>query len=184
MFTRSMVSWSTIATATASARSWMTTKSSSRRSGESTFESATPRMRCSGVTTTAAATTGPASGPRPASSTPATRARPARHACPSYRYGADAGAMGRSITSFGPGLAGRRHGHHALFLVARGLAGEPAEIVELRAPHLAVPHDVDLLDAGRMEGERPFDADAVGDASHRERGAAAFAALPDDDALE
>src|SRR5688572_21638526 len=45
--------------------------SSARSSGSTTLESRMPRMRRRGSRITAAATTGPASGPRPASSTPA-----------------------------------------------------------------------------------------------------------------
>ena len=44
-----------------------------------------PAIRAPGDSTTAAATTGPASGPRPASSTPARRVRPRRHAALSKR---------------------------------------------------------------------------------------------------
>ena len=59
----------------ASARLRMMGASRARSAGVRTFESARPRMRRRGSRITAAATTGPASGPRPASSTPATRAR-------------------------------------------------------------------------------------------------------------
>ena len=47
--------------------------STSRRAGESTLESASPAIGRDGSRITAAATTGPASGRRPASSTPAIR---------------------------------------------------------------------------------------------------------------
>ncbi len=70
-------------TPTAIARAMITSYSSARRSGERTLESARCLMRRSGSMTTAAATTGPASGPRPASSTPATQTTPARQACAS-----------------------------------------------------------------------------------------------------
>src|SRR6266849_3501678 len=137
-----------MATPTASARSWMSTNSSSRRSGGTSLESRTPRTRCSGVTTTAAATTGPASGPRPASSTPATRAKPARHACPSCRYGAVDGAMRRHHKLFGVGGAARGYSDDgALFLQAGRLAGQAPKVIELRAAYLAVPDDIDLVDA-------------------------------------
>src|SRR6266542_3424438 len=52
------------------------TASSSRRSGVSSLESARPSIGQSAGRITAAATSGPASAPRPASSTPATRAKP------------------------------------------------------------------------------------------------------------
>src|SRR5437764_968614 len=58
------------ATAQAVARSLMRAASTSRRSGVRSFESARPLMRRSGFRITAAAYTGPASGPRPASSMP------------------------------------------------------------------------------------------------------------------
>ena len=80
MLTRSIVSWSTTPTPTASARSWITAKSSSRRSGVRSLESARLATRRSGARITAAATTGPASGPLPASSIPATRPTPERQA--------------------------------------------------------------------------------------------------------
>ena len=51
----------------------ISTASSVRCSAVSTFESASPSMPRPGRKTTAAATTGPAKGPRPASSTPAMR---------------------------------------------------------------------------------------------------------------
>ncbi len=57
------------------ARSRISSARRSRSSGSSTLESASPRMGRAGLRITAAATTGPASGPRPASSTPATRSR-------------------------------------------------------------------------------------------------------------
>src|SRR2546425_7230728 len=50
----------------------MRAASTSRRSGVSTLESARPLIRRSGFRITAPAYTGPASGPRPASSTPQT----------------------------------------------------------------------------------------------------------------
>jgi len=63
----------TDATAQAIARLRIEPASTSRRSGVSSFESRSPRTGRSGSRITAAATTGPASGPRPASSTPAHR---------------------------------------------------------------------------------------------------------------
>src|SRR3954468_16895938 len=55
------------------ARSFILSAKTSRRSGVSTLESSSPLMRRAGLRITAAAYTGPASGPRPASSTPQTR---------------------------------------------------------------------------------------------------------------
>src|SRR5690554_943506 len=59
------------ATANASALRRISRASHVRSSSSSCFESFSPRMRRLRSSTTAAATTGPASGPRPASSTPA-----------------------------------------------------------------------------------------------------------------
>src|SRR5205814_2936213 len=70
MFSRSISSTVEKATAQAVARSLMRAASTSRRSGVSIFESARPLMRRAGSRMTAAAYTGPASGPRPASSMP------------------------------------------------------------------------------------------------------------------
>src|SRR5712691_1751190 len=147
----------------------MTANSSSRRSAGRTLLSASPRMRRSGAMTTAAATTGPASGPRPASSTPAMRLRPVFQAFASYRYGAAGGTPGGSRRLlFARGGGG--HGAGALFLEPRRLAGEVTQVIELRAAHPAAPHDVHALDPGRVQRERALDADAVGDAAHGERG--------------
>jgi hypothetical protein len=73
MLMRSISSTVACATAQAIARSLMRPASTSRRSGASTLESARPLMRRFLSRITAAAYTGPASGPRPASSTPHTR---------------------------------------------------------------------------------------------------------------
>src|SRR5919205_3944190 len=59
----------------AMARSLMRPASTSRRSGVRSLESARPFTRRAGSRITAAAYTGPASGPRPASSTPQIRSR-------------------------------------------------------------------------------------------------------------
>jgi hypothetical protein len=74
MFTQSIVAASAEATAQARACSRMRAASSRRRSGVRHLLSSTPGSggRC-GSAITAAATTGPAKQPRPASSTPASR---------------------------------------------------------------------------------------------------------------
>src|SRR3954471_4135630 len=66
---------STLACAIEQQRAFSQIRSNSRSrcNGVRTFESARPRMRLVSSRMTAAATTGPASGPRPASSTPAIR---------------------------------------------------------------------------------------------------------------
>src|SRR5512143_1121804 len=73
MFSRSMSSTPIAITLKASARERILASSFSRRAAVRIFESASPLMRRRGSRITAATTTGPASGPRPASSTPATR---------------------------------------------------------------------------------------------------------------
>ena len=55
------------------ALAWISSKSCSRRVALSFLESASPLMGCRSSKMTAAANTGPASGPRPASSTPASK---------------------------------------------------------------------------------------------------------------
>src|ERR1700741_3461487 len=74
MLKRSISSTVANATAQAVARSLMRAASTSRRSAVRIFESARPLMRRAGSRITAAAYTGPARGPRPASSTPQTKA--------------------------------------------------------------------------------------------------------------
>src|SRR5947208_7903167 len=75
------------ASGTAHARAWsrMRGASSTRRSGVSFLESSKPTMRRLGLRITAAATTGPNSAPRPASSMPAMRIQPSLRAARSKR---------------------------------------------------------------------------------------------------
>src|SRR5438094_3821469 len=93
MLRRSISSGSTTPRPTATARRRISTSSRSRRAAVRTFESATPSRRVPGGKTTAAATTGPASGPMPTSSTPATCRMPTRQ---------------RSVSRCGAAVAGRR----------------------------------------------------------------------------
>src|SRR5919198_128062 len=167
----------------AMARSWISAKSSSRRSTVRSFESATPRTRRAGSRMTAAATTAPANGPRPASSRPATRVTPVRQAWASYRHGADGGGVTPGRARLLGGGAGGDH-VHTLLAQPRRLAGERAEIVELRAAHTSVTHHVDALDPRRVERERSLHADAVRDATHGKRGARALTPPPDHGAVE
>src|SRR5581483_11636224 len=67
---------------------------------------------------------------------------------------------------------------------ARLLADAVAEVVELRAVHVADRLDLDLLDLRRVERECPLDADPRRDLPHRERLADARALTLDDDAVE
>src|SRR6478736_6821611 len=168
----------------ASARSWMRFASFSRWRPTSAFESSTPRMaRASGGMMTAHATTGPASGPRPTSSTPARRGpREVRSSCSSalQRRGT-AGEWCGLLRGRGAGL---RHRHLGLPLLdARRLTGEVAQVVQLRAPHAATPHDLDVRQHWAVEREDALDADAIGDLTDREGRAHPGAATSDAHAL-
>src|SRR6185312_4197653 len=66
----------------------------------------------------------------------------------------------------------------------RRLADPLAQEVQLRAPRLAVPDDLDLLDPRTVHHERPLDADAAGDLAHRDRARDATATQAHDRALE
>ncbi|MBK9657549.1 MAG: hypothetical protein IPO66_19770 [Rhodanobacteraceae bacterium] len=72
MLMRSISSTSTTMIDQASACAWISGINASRRLAVSTLESASPAIGRAGSRMTAATTTGPASGPRPASSMPAT----------------------------------------------------------------------------------------------------------------
>src|SRR5439155_4638179 len=67
---------------------------------------------------------------------------------------------------------------------ARLLADAVAEVVELRAVDVADRLHVDLVDLGRMQGERALDPDAGRLLAHRERLAHARSLALDHDALE
>src|SRR5260221_1874635 len=75
------------------------------------------------------------------------------------------------------------HGRLDPFLHEEGfLALASAQIKELGAADLAFAFHFDLLDAGRVERELPFDAFAVADAPHGEAFIEAAALVRDDDA--
>src|SRR3989449_1173401 len=93
MLRRSISSGSTTPKPTPTARRRISTSSRSRWAAVRTFESATRSRRVPGGKTTAAATTGPASGPMPTSSTPATCRMPTRQ---------------RSVSRCGAAVAGPR----------------------------------------------------------------------------
>ena len=75
---RSISCADTNATAYARAQARICLASRARRAGVNFLESVRPSMRQSRGSTTAAAATGPANAPRPASSTPATQSRSGR----------------------------------------------------------------------------------------------------------
>src|SRR5437868_1563248 len=164
-----------------SARSRIFTARRSRSERDSRFESSTPAMaRLSGGMTMAHATTGPASGPRPTSSTPAISG-------PCWLR------RSRSIVLQRMGdwprllFRGPRSGHHhfgLLLLDTRRLAGELAEIEELRATDAAATDDRDVADHRAVHREDALDADAVGNLPDGECLADSSAAAGDANALE
>src|SRR5690606_12725013 len=66
---------------------------------------------------------------------------------------------------------------------ARRLAGTPAQVVELRAPHVALALQFDRGDQRRVRLERALDAFAAADLAHDERRVEAAVALRDHHAL-
>src|SRR5262245_6584516 len=86
-----------------------------------------------------------------------------------------------------PGSSGRScsvAGRSLLAIETRCLAGPFTQIIEFGAAYLAARHNVDLIDAGRVQGEDPLHADAVGDFSASEGRTVAFARESDDDSVE
>src|ERR671916_216911 len=96
--------------------------------------------------TTAAATTGPARGPRPASSTPTRRRSSAQTA--------------RSRASVGRGAIGSAL---ALLPDPGGLAAQRAQVVQLGAAHPSPANQLDRRDGGTVNREEPFDPGPRGD---------------------
>src|SRR5438128_1997054 len=198
MFQRSISRTLAAPTPIAAARARITTASRSRARLVSSLESASPRIgwHCGG-NTTAAATTGPARGPRPASSMPATIRRPARQSA------ASRSSVGRRRLTSPPApvrppapsppplppppppppprlLLGRA----ALLADARGFPGKAPQEIELGAAHPALADQLDLGDRRGVQREDPLHADAGGDLAHGERLVDAPAAAADAYALE
>jgi hypothetical protein len=99
----------------------------------------------------AAATTGPARGPRPASSTPTSSSSSAQ---------ASRSRFSEGRTAIGSALA--------LFPDPGRLAAQRPEVVELGATHPAAAHHLDGRDGRTVQGEEPLDADTGGDLPHGE----------------
>src|SRR6476661_7487157 len=154
MFIRSISRTLAAPTATERARSVIRAASFSRSAAVSFLESSTPRMaRASGGMTTAQATTGPARGPRPTSSTPAMRG-------PREARSSRSSVLQRGMPCRGSGLlrGGFRLRHaRLLFLDASGLAGQVAQVVQLGAPHTATTDDVDVGQHRAVQGEDALD---------------------------
>src|SRR6184192_4761025 len=133
----------------------------------------------------APATTGPAQGPRPASSTPATVAYPRPNACRSktQRSRSAFGGFGRFFGCFSVG--GDAAGNDLTLLSDAGtLPNFPSKVIHLGSAHLAVADQVDPVDPGRVQQEATFDPNAMRDAADSEGLFGAAASAPDHDAFE
>src|SRR5215470_9014323 len=91
----------------------------------------------------------------------------------------------RSVIVYSRAVAGAvvPAGASDLLFDPRRLAGEIAQVVELRPPHAAAAFHGDIADRGAVGLEDALDALAVGDLAHREGGVEAAVALGDDHAL-
>src|SRR5690349_14337130 len=115
-----------------------------RTRGGSILLSRRPRTaRHWGGNTTAAATTGPASGPRPASSTPTRSAASAQAALSRWSEGRR--GIGSAL---------------ALLPDPRRLAAQRPQVVELGPAHPTPPHQLDRGDGRAVHREDPLDPDA------------------------
>src|SRR5918996_1036873 len=135
----------------ASTRRRTRSASRARIDGGRILLSRSPRTAAQPVgNTTAAATTGPARGPRPASSTPTRRYSSAQTA--------------RSRASVGRG------GMSALALLpdSGGLAAQRAEVVQLRAAHPSPANQLDRGDRGAVDRKEPLDSHPRRDLADRE----------------
>src|SRR3990170_4624920 len=101
--------------------------------------------------TTAAATTGPASGPRPASSTPTRR-------CSSAQTARSRASVGRGAISSGL----------ALLPDPGGLAAQRAQIVQLGAAHPSPADQIDRGDRGTVYRKEALHPHTRGDLADRE----------------
>src|SRR5512140_1795169 len=181
--------------------------SASRTAGSRAFESSSPGNGDGPSNTTAPAYTGPATQPRPTSSTPAINAWPSARA--SFSIAKRPATRSRSAARshalrlppdpivprfLPPGLpfasstrcpgAALPRSVVALLRDAGGLAATIPQVIQLRAPHLTVPLDLDPLEHGRVHRERAFHADTLRNLANGERLARAAASPGDHEALE
>src|SRR5947207_6430210 len=187
MLTLSMTSTSINPTATASARSRICSKSASRRRRVRTLESRMPLIRCRSGRMTAAATTGPASDPRPTSSMPAMCSYPARRSSRSWRIWASRGRFarcGRRPLGLAGTVRSSTGSGRAALAEGGGLADAGSQEGQLLASSDAVTDHLNLVDAGSVDHERSLHADAAGDPAHRDRLVEAAAAHAHDGSLE
>ena len=164
MSSASMSRAATTPTPTASARRADLAVRAARAPPASSFlESSRPGQDAPGGRITAAATTGPASEPRPASSTPAMRENPRRESSDSTRVRLAQPTQLREE-------CGERVGSHVLedgptswsvcFSSMRAaLPLRSAQVVQLGAAHGALALHLDLVDDRRVEREDALDAD-------------------------
>src|SRR5690606_36230518 len=120
---------------------------------------------------TAAAWTGPASGPRPASSTPARSSRPrSQKLCSRARSCFSRRRSRRRLAPRRVRPMRPRAGVSALALLADPgrLAPQAAQVVELRAANPPAPQQLDRIDRRRVDREDPLDADPARDLAHGE----------------
>src|SRR5215211_5741562 len=146
------------------------TRSASRARTEagSTLLSRRPRTAAQPMgNTTAAATTGPARGPRPTSSTPTRRCSSAQTARSRARVGR--GAMRSAL---------------ALLPDSGRLAAQRAEIIQLRAAHPSPANQLDRGDRGAVDREEALDSHTRRDLADREGLADAATPFRDDQPLE
>src|SRR5438874_8990532 len=146
-----------------------------------------PLIRCRSGRMTSAATTWPASDPRPTSSMPAMCWYPARRSSRSWRMWASRGRFARcGRRPLGlPGTVRSSTGSgRAALAEGGGLADAGSQEGQLLASSDAVTDHLDLVDAGSVDHERSLHADAAGDPAHRDRLVEAAAAHAHDGSLE
>src|SRR5579863_2014593 len=171
MFHRSISKASAAPTAHARARSRIRSARTSRRSGSRRLLSSRPRMGRSGLSTTAAAKTGPNSAPRPAASTTATARKPARRMARSWRL---------------VGMLRKRQLLRGRFALPQtgGLAFQTPQIVQLGAADPAGPHNIDMIDHGSVQRKDALDTLAEADFAHGDRRTHPSVILRDNGSLE
>src|SRR5438128_3656170 len=135
----------------------------------------------------APATTGPAQGPRPASSTPATVVQPSPKACRSktQRSRSAFGVFGRFFgDGFDVGRDGRAGNGLTLLPNSGTLSDFSSQVVQLGPAHFSVADHVDLVDARRVQQEAALDPDTMSDPSDGKRLFGTATPAADHDAFE
>ncbi len=72
----------------------------------------------------------------------------------------------------------------ASLLDPRGLAPQLAQVVKLGPAHMPLSQNLDSIDSGRVQGERPLHPNTVRDLANRERRAEAATTAPNADPFE